>query len=916
MSFIQKSFLAIGLFLLSMVIFNNNANASHVAGGYINFECTGTPGQYKVTLILYRDCSGIPLDTYNKTVYLSNNCGINRPSISLSYKSKKEVSQVCLNDQNNTTCKNSNNPVHGYEEYIFSAIVTLPPCNGWTGSYDLAARNTTVNVPGSASTNFHVTSTMNSATDNCNTSPTVTSQPEPYVCIGQPVSYNLGAYEPDGDSIVYTLVPATDQNNTNLTYGFGYNATSPIPGASINPQTGTVTFTPNTLGAFIFVIRITEYDSNGNILTQTNYEYQTYVMNCSNQQPVVGGTGGIQNPTGSIVQEDANTLKLCQGLQGCFDVVFQDPDAGDNLSITSNLAMVLPGATITQTGTNPLTVHVCWTPTTTTGTVTLNFIIEDDACPITGQNNYAAAIQVILPGVANVATTTEDCLGDDGGTATLTVTGGSAPTSFQITGPKNEQNTTGVFQNLPPGTYNYNIETDAGGCPLTNTFTINPGPALVLTGSGTDAVCNGEANGSATAAPNGQAAYSYVWTGGVAAGQTTQTASNLPAGTYTVAVTDSRGCSNSVNIIVGQPAVLTGTANPTDATCFGGATGSINLTGVGGGNGSYQYSIDGGTYGPGVTFPGLSQGSHVVRVKDALGCILPLTVTVGQPTALNLTLVSTGSATCGTNSGNISVTATGGTPGTPAYSYSTGSQTNTTGVFPNMAPGSHTITVTDANGCTDDLIVPVGAVGAPTAFLDTKTDLQCFGANNGKAVIGVSGTVGTVTYALNGGTPQNSNVFNNLAVGPYSVDIVDGNGCPANVTFNITEPAQLQYTSTPANVKCGGDCDGEIVIAATGGTITTTGDYHYSSNNGATFSTSSPLTGLCEGPILVVIKDDNGCQANSTVMIGAPDDITADFNLSDPKCRNGSDGEIEVVNVLGGTPNFQYKVDGEGCDFD
>src|SRR5690554_8228846 len=99
---------------------------------------------------------------------------------------------------------------------------------------------------------------------------------------------------------------------------------------------------------------MTEFDSNGNVVTVTNYEYQTYVETCNNelpQPPSATPGGGVSNVTGSIVQTGPNNLTLCQGFQGCFDVVFTDPDANDVLTVTSNLANVLPGATITETGT-------------------------------------------------------------------------------------------------------------------------------------------------------------------------------------------------------------------------------------------------------------------------------------------------------------------------------------------------------------------------------------------------------------------------------------------------------------------------------------------------------------------------------------------------------------------------------------
>lgn len=910
MSFIQKSFLSIGLLLLSMIFFNNKADASHVAGGYIHYECI-SPGEYRISLVLYRDCSGINLNTYAKSISYSNSCGLSNPNVRLDFESMQEVSQVCLNDQNNTTCQGGN--IHGYEEWVYSAIVHLDECDGWTLSYNLNARNATVNVQNSNTSDFHVTTVMNTATAPCNTSPVTTSQPEPYVCKGQPMSYNLGGYEPNGDHIEYELVPAVNSSNNNMTYNWPFSGNEPITGATIDPLSGTVTFTPTQNGAFIFVIQMTEYDASGNIISQTKYEYQTFVMDCSNEQPTVGGSGGggVQNPSGSIIQLGPNSLKLCRGLEGCFDIIFVDANPSDVISYTSNITNVLPGADITTSGSNPLTLHVCWTPPASTlpGIVTLNFLIEDDACPITGQNNYAATIEVIEPGVVSIAKTVEDCLGDDEGRAVFTVTGGSSPTTYDITGPVDLQNTTGNFYPLPPGDYNYIIATSGGGCPLTGTFNIAPGAPLNLTGSSIEANCFEEENGSATVDPAGSAPYSYVWTGGNAAGQTTQTASGLGQGSYDVEVTDGNGCKNTTTIVVGEPTELVGSLAPTHINCNGDATGAIDVTGVSGGTPSYEYNIDGGTYGSNTNFISLGEGNHVVKVKDDHGCILELNVVLTEPTPLVLVEEDAVDATCGDDSGGITVSATGGNG---AYTFSDGVTTNTDGVFTDLAPGPHNITVTDENGCTDQLSISVGAVGAPVVSIDSQDNLQCYGGNNGKVVIDVSGAVGDVYFTLDGGTPQTSNVFSNLTEGSYTIEIVDDNNCVAQTVVTITQPDILSFTSTPQGTSCGGECDGEIAISATGGT----GAYHYSSDNGGTFTTTSPLDGLCVGDVYVVVKDDNGCLANSTVVIGEPGELIADFVNTDPTCRDGDDGSIEVNNITGGTPGtppapaFEYSVDG------
>jgi len=896
----MRSFKLLLLTIGILFFFIEDSKATHVAGGYIQFECTGTPGQYIVRLHLYRDCSGIGLGN-NYSVNLSNTCGLGNFNANLALVSSQEVSQICPQQINNTECNGGTLP--GYEEYIYEAVVNIGDCDTWTGTYSLCCRNTTNNLTGQQA--IELTTQINTQTDNCNTTPTVTAQPEPFVCLNQPVSYNLGAFEPDGDSIVYSLVPASTYGNTS-NYTNPYNGANPIPGVSIDPTTGTVTYTPTTQGAWVFVIQMTEYNSNGDIVSVTNYEYQTYVEICNNdppQPPSATPGGGVTNVTGSIVQNGPNSLTLCQGFQGCFDIVFSDPDAGDILTVQSNLASVLPGATITETGTNPLTVSVCWTPVTTSGTVTLSFLVEDDACPIVGQNNYAASINVVNPGIPSVNTTTEACGGTDEGTATITMAGGVAPFTYNITGPVNGSNGTGFFDQLPPGNYSYTVNT-GGGCDVSGTFTIVPGPPMPVTATSVDANCNGACDGSATATPGGGTApYIYVWEqGGSAIGQNTQTASNLCAGTYDVIVTDNIGCQNTASVVVAEPTPLAGNLTPTDASCNGTCDGTVDVVGVSGGTTPYQYSLNNGANQAGTTFSGLCAGPQQVEIIDGNGCILTLNTTVAEPTPVSVALNGTTPATCGSNNGTATVTGSGGT--TP-YQYSIGGPNQASNVFNNLAAGSYTVTITDGNNCTATVPVTVNSVAQPTAFVDNQNDLFCFGGNNGSVIIGTTGAVAPMTYSLNGGVAQASNSFNGLAAGSYTVDVTDANGCVATVNFTIAEPTVLTYNSTVTDASCNGVCDGEILINASGGTP----PYQYSSNNGLSFSTNNPMTGLCAGNVNVVVQDANGCLSNSTVAVAEPAAINANYVITDPLCEGYCDGQIEV-NANGGTTPYSYAVNG------
>lgn len=899
-----RAFILISFLALSF----NYAHATHVAGGYIQFECTGTPGQYTVTLRQYRDCSGTTLGN-NAQLNFTNNCGgINNFNVNLTRQSVTEVSQICSQQLNQTECKGGNLP--GYEEHVYTATVNLAACDTWDVGYSLCCRNGTQNLNGQPQ--FFVTTQLNTATDNCNTTPIVTAQPEPFVCINQPVTYNLGASEPNGNTIVYSFAPGQTSFTNNVPYTAPYNLGNPINtstgGATIDPVTGTVSYTPDQTGAWVIVIRMEEYDVNGNLVSVTNYDYQTYVINCNNDLPQPPA-GGVSNISGAIVQNGPTDLSLCQGFEGCFDVVFSDPDAGDVLTVQSNLANVLPGATITQTGTNPITVSVCWTPVTTAGNVTLSFLVEDDACPMVGQNNFGATINVINPGVPSVVTTTETCGGSDEGTATITVAGNPGPFDFEIThqgGGTNATNTTGSFTDLEPGTYDYTVEV-AGGCEVSGTFTIVPGPPMPVTPGGTNVDCNGGSNGTATVTPTGGTApYVYVWSeGGSAIGQNTQTASGLDAGTYDVTVTDALGCTATAQYEVTEPTAITGTLDPTPALCKDDCNGEIDVINVSGGTAPYSYSLNNGTSQGGTNFSGLCDGPYQVDIIDDNGCELPLNTTITEPTALNISLDNVGDASCGTNSGSIDVSGTGGTA---PYQFSIGGANQASGSFTGLAPGSYTVTITDDNGCTDDINATVGAVAAPTLFIDNQDNLACFGATNGEVILGTTGAIAPITYSLDGGPAQASNTFSNLSEGTYVGSMTDGNECTATVNITITQPTVLAYATVTQDASCNGVCDAEITVNANGGTP----PYEYSSNNGATFqSGSNVLTGLCvaNSPIQVVVRDDNGCTSNSTPVISEPAAITSTYNPTDPVCRDDCNGEIEVL-PSGGTAPYTYNVDG------
>ncbi|MFL5763531.1 MAG: PKD domain-containing protein [Bacteroidia bacterium] len=370
------------------------ANASHIAGGEITYTCLGG-NQYQVNLNLFVDCLGFNPGA-SQTINFTSTCGGTATltvNVTPATINGQEISQLCPADLANSTCNGGTLP--GMWLFSYTGIVTLaPPCDTWTMSWSTCCRNSAItNV---TSFNYYIEATLNSATAPCNSSPQFTAQPIPYVCLGQPVSYSYGVIESDGDSLYYSLVPAMDAAGVPSTYAAGYSGTSPIPGITIDPNTGLVTFTPGLLGNFVVVIQVQEYDAAGNLVGTVMRDIQFVVQSCTNVVPSSTG-GAITSFSGNAVQTGPYSIEMCAGNCFNFTASYDDSNASDVLTFISNIAAALPGATITSSGTNPLLLNVSWcSPAGTMGqNLTFTITIQDGACPIQGQQTFVYSVNIL-----------------------------------------------------------------------------------------------------------------------------------------------------------------------------------------------------------------------------------------------------------------------------------------------------------------------------------------------------------------------------------------------------------------------------------------------------------------------------------------------------------------------------------------
>jgi len=375
-----------------------------MAGGDMCVENIGVDS-FLVTVKVYRACRGATYNAASINVTATSTCGgsvtmtMNKVNVN-TYGGGFDISQVCGAQSSNCDPNNAGGTA-GYLEYAYQAVFVLSPrCNYWRISHTPpCCRNTTVNTNGGS---VYYETLLYTQRDSANSTPCFRTSAIPYVCAGFPVSYNMGATDPDGDSLSYSFISARSSQTNNITYRAGYSATAPIPGITLDSITGQINFTPNITGAFIVVVRIREYDANGNLKGVTMRDIQFRVETCANTPPY--DTLGIKNYTGvGFVDTSNNVVEVCLGDTFSFDVIVWDyvgyrEDSLDTLLITSNVQTILPNSTISIDAVNDSfhIVTIGWRAVNT-GSRTQTFFIQttDDACPIPGFTTSSYTIKVI-----------------------------------------------------------------------------------------------------------------------------------------------------------------------------------------------------------------------------------------------------------------------------------------------------------------------------------------------------------------------------------------------------------------------------------------------------------------------------------------------------------------------------------------
>ena len=369
-----RTFLVTAVLSLLLSLGATIARADHFSGASITYECTGG-NMYNVYLDLYLDCAGTAITP--QTLNFTNDCGVSFSIANLLYVSEQEVSPLCNAALPNSTCNGGTLP--GFRWYRFQTSLFLSPCDSWTISWNICCRNTMENIAGTPGT--YVEATLNNTGGLCDDSPVFADSGIPYICLGNDLLYSPGATDPDGNTMVFALIDArfNAPPPTTVNYMPGYTGAEPLPGMTIDPNTGQLNFEPTEQGNYTVVVQVSTYDPAGNLIGTVMRDLMFVAVACNGTPPL---TQGLVNVQGGAMITGPNSIEVCDGENFCVDMEFTDEELNNVVSLFSNAVAQLPGATFQVNGSNPAVATLCWTADTTQLPMNVYVQADDGDCPI------------------------------------------------------------------------------------------------------------------------------------------------------------------------------------------------------------------------------------------------------------------------------------------------------------------------------------------------------------------------------------------------------------------------------------------------------------------------------------------------------------------------------------------------------
>ncbi len=415
-------------------------------------------------------------------------------------------------------------------------------------------------------------------------------------------------------------------------------------------------------------------------------------------------------------------------------------------------------------------------------------------------------------------------------------------------------NTSGIY---------YFTVTDSHGCTATSTsdtVTVNPIPFASVDFS-SDATCNGANDGLAVVSvSDGTPPFTYSWNSTPV--QTNDTAFNLPAGSYTVTVGDSKGCSSTAGASINQPDSILIEGEVTDAAC-GSANGSIILTVS---NGVEPYSFLWSNSETTQDLIDIVAGTYTVTVTDDNGCSKSRTFIV-QAIPPTMVGVSASSDTiCAGQSTTLTAT------NEVSYTWSPTSSLDTSAGASVIATPSvtttYTVTGSDGNGCQSQATVTIVVNQLPAIIATATPSSICRGSSS---TLNVSGAD---TYTWSPADSLSATTGASVTANPYYTTIytvtgTDANGCMNSSNVTLTVDTVFAFTGIIFSENAGSPAAATAVNSYTGW-----------QNNSAPIVFSNTSTPETDVRATSVSVGYNGASGGGNVFMGTATTTSRDFLIS------------------------------------
>ncbi len=417
---------------------------------------------------------------------------------------------------------------------------------------------------------------------------------------------------------------------------------------------------------------------------------------------------------------------------------------------------------------------------------TYSFTVTDaNTCTVT---STATVSDEGGPDIFNVTVQNATCAAANGAII-IEVSGGTLPYIYNwedTNNPGVSIGTSDVVTDLAEGEYTV-VVTDAVGCSTFESVVITDTEGLSIETNSSNPTC-GENNGAvAVLVMGGTYYYTYQWSDG----STTQAVDSLPAGTYTLTVTDTDGCMGTAEIVLESGGDIAFETNVLDAGCSGSQDGTITVQNVSGGTAPYLYAV-GGMFTTDSIFTNLNPGTYDVIVQDAEGCEAATSATIAT-TSTDIILFETSvtDADClQSNNGTITVLNVSGGAGAP-YLYSVGGIPGTDSIFTDLSVGTYEVIVQDSIGCQASTSVNIQS--ASTLELDYGDEVSIDLGESVDLFPTANFPIDTVNYTWEW-SQDSTLIFNDFPYNPtaqpvttttYTVTVTNSEGCTVSDEITI-----------------------------------------------------------------------------------------------------------------------------------